>query len=79
MPADMTLAEILDEAERLEKLYAVAETACYLDVVTADFYATHGPRLVAALRAAVEMRESFGAEASVAAFDAIASGGEPRP
>lgn len=101
----MTLDEILDEAERLEREYQRAvddgydASAHHADEMLALHYATHGPRLVAALRAAVEMREGVEKsmarangrwcewgeravmvrtmlEENLAAFDALASGGE---
>lgn len=67
MPAEMTLAEILEEAKRPEEAAAKADADHLHGVATVlrdrlkPFYAEHGPRLVAVAEAAVEMREAIGA------------------
>ena len=66
----MTLDEILREAERLDRGATLGESR--------RFYALHGPRLVAAVRAGMEMRRGMPGSAAhamaVAAWDAAASG-----
>ena len=62
MPAEMNLTEILKEAHRLDDEWI--ETGLLtggrmeLDKVIRAFYRRHGPRLVQAAEAAVEMREA---------------------
>lgn len=84
MPAE-TLAEILAEAERLERKYVAARedgldsTANALWDEKCSFWDEHGPRLVAVARAAERMREGWDVfvpdmDERIAAFDALASG-----
>lgn len=60
MPAEMNLAEIVEEGKRLEGLIQDAidarqpETADYCIDKRNNFYAEHGPRLVKIAEAAVE-------------------------
>lgn len=57
MPAE-TLAEILAEAERLEREVKERPAHFAPPIRLSRFYVEHGPRLVAVARAAVEMREA---------------------
>jgi hypothetical protein len=76
----MTLAEIIEEGERLQRLiqdaiYWREPNAAYYCISKRDeFYVEHGPRLLAVARAAVEMRNDVRAgklypDEIIAAFD----------
>ena len=90
----MTLNEILDEADDLSRLAEMATTQSARDRILRvaqrdQFYATHGPRLVAVARAAGTLRATTGPACHdpngkcanalcifARAFDALAVGGE---
>jgi hypothetical protein len=79
----VTLAEIIAEGRRLDRDYAEAQgnerRACRIGIERDGFYREHGPRLLACLEAAVEMRNevnfftgSPALKAAARAFDAAA-------
>ncbi len=87
----MNLAAIIEEGKRVEQAYRDAKAWSAAEFSTADachrFYLEHGPRLLALVEKAVEMRDAFEALdyrrtsgkrllKVIAAFDAAASAGE---